>query len=300
MWLRGADARIDIVSSQFDADRLDYMRRDRMMAGTQEACIDFTWLLANLEVNKIEVGSDEQKFDEVMTFVLGPKALWAGESYVLSLFQLYPAVYLHKTTRGAEKIFSNLLSGVKEAVDEGRPGESGLPACHPLLTYLKDRTLASYLELDDSLIWGGLPMMAQSRNPQVREAAERLRRRDLFKAVDVRAILGAGRVSAGGGADQRVLKFRRLLGERFKADQSLVNRILIDQYERSPYKRKSYDTPKAIERIHILIEGRPTDLADVSDVVKALMPFPLLRVYIAPEDKMAANTVKEVLEEARK
>jgi hypothetical protein len=36
-----------IVSSQFDADRLDYMRRDRMMSGAQSSAIDFEWLMAN-------------------------------------------------------------------------------------------------------------------------------------------------------------------------------------------------------------------------------------------------------------
>jgi HD superfamily phosphohydrolase len=64
-----------IVTSQFDADRLDYMRRDRMMTGTRLAGIDFTWLSANLEVDTIEVGSDDQKFAEIATFVLGPKSI---------------------------------------------------------------------------------------------------------------------------------------------------------------------------------------------------------------------------------
>ena len=37
-----------VVSSQFDADRLDYIRRDRLMTGSEHAAIDFTWLVANL------------------------------------------------------------------------------------------------------------------------------------------------------------------------------------------------------------------------------------------------------------
>jgi HD superfamily phosphohydrolase len=42
-----------IVSSQFDADRLDYVRRDRLMTGAQHGGFDYPWLLANLEVDKI-------------------------------------------------------------------------------------------------------------------------------------------------------------------------------------------------------------------------------------------------------
>jgi hypothetical protein len=45
-----------VVSSQFDADRLDYMRRDRLMTGTQHAGIDFEWLLANIEVGAVSYG----------------------------------------------------------------------------------------------------------------------------------------------------------------------------------------------------------------------------------------------------
>jgi HD superfamily phosphohydrolase len=50
-----------IVSSQFDADRLDYMRRDRFMSGAQSSAIDFEWLMANLEVRRVKIGQDEKE-----------------------------------------------------------------------------------------------------------------------------------------------------------------------------------------------------------------------------------------------
>jgi hypothetical protein len=99
-----------VVSSQFDADRLDYMQRDRLMTGTALGGIDFEWLVANLEVGEVPFGVDEKSLGTVETFVLGPKAIHAAETYVLALFQLYPTVYFHKATRGAEKIFGRLLS----------------------------------------------------------------------------------------------------------------------------------------------------------------------------------------------
>jgi uncharacterized protein len=43
-----------VVSSQFDADRLDYMRRDRLMTGSEHAQIDFEWLVGNLEVDMLQ------------------------------------------------------------------------------------------------------------------------------------------------------------------------------------------------------------------------------------------------------
>lgn len=82
-----------VVSSQFDADRLDYMRRDRLMTGTEHGAIDFDWLVANLEIGNVPSGVDEASLGNLETFVLGPKAVYAAETYVLALFQLYPTVY---------------------------------------------------------------------------------------------------------------------------------------------------------------------------------------------------------------
>ncbi len=291
-----------VVSSQFDADRLDYMRRDKMMSGTQLGGIDFTWLVRNLEVRNIEIGSDDQRFAEVSTFVLGPKALWAGESYVLSLFHLYPAVYLHKTTRGAEKVFSLLMRALKSRIEEGSVDQTGLSATHPIVRYLRDGSvLGNYSDLDDSVVWGALALLAQSADPIISESAQRLRTRTLCKAIDVRRGLGDGRLNAGREIDQRVLKFKRLYQEKVANDQSLVHRILIDKFERNPYKQRGYETTKGgIERIHILENNLPMDLAEVSDVVKALQPFHGYRLYVGQDDEPAKNLVNELITEARK
>ena len=81
-----------VVSSQFDADRLDYMQRDRLMSGVQSSGIDLTWLLSNLEIASVRTGADDEATGSVETLVLGPKAVQTAESYVLSLFHLYPNV----------------------------------------------------------------------------------------------------------------------------------------------------------------------------------------------------------------
>jgi hypothetical protein len=105
-----------VVSSQFDADRLDYMRRDRMMTGVESSGIDATWLQANLEVASVRTGADAEAVGSIETLVLGPKAFHAAENYVLSLFQLYPNVYFHKATKAAESVFSCLMLRVVEQV----------------------------------------------------------------------------------------------------------------------------------------------------------------------------------------
>ena len=124
-----------VVSSQFDADRLHYMRRDRLMTGTQHAAIDFPWLIANLEIGSVEFGVDDSPGGQIETFVLGPKAIHAAEAYVLGLFQLYPTVYLHKATRGAEKLFTESLVRVVILVRDGSVSATGLPINHPIVRF---------------------------------------------------------------------------------------------------------------------------------------------------------------------
>src|SRR5260370_42463167 len=60
-----------IVSSQFDAGRLGYMRRDRFMTGAQSSAIDFQWLLANLDVKAVSLGQAEPKLREIGEMVVG-------------------------------------------------------------------------------------------------------------------------------------------------------------------------------------------------------------------------------------
>jgi hypothetical protein len=69
------------------------------MTGTQHAGIDFEWLMENLEIAEVPHSVDDQQLPPVQTFVLGRKAIFAAEAYVLGLFQLYPTAPRFISTR---------------------------------------------------------------------------------------------------------------------------------------------------------------------------------------------------------
>lgn len=286
-----------IVSSQFDADRLDYMKRDRMMTGTQLGAIDFTWLIRNLEVSKIPVGVDAEKIADVDTLVLGEKALWAGEGYVLSLFHLYPAVYLHKTTRGAEKVFSLLLRLTKDLVHDKRGHETGLPDNHPLLVYLRNPKLDTYADLDDAVIWGALPMMMKAKDSLVARTASDLQYRNLWEAIDLNCLRRNG--DSPDEPSPAEVRFKQLSQQHVQSSQDWTVRVLGDSYTRNPYKRQEYGSSKSLEKIHILSEGRATDLAQVSAVVGALKKFKVNRLYIRRDDNDARELIHGWIREAK-
>src|SRR5947208_2816593 len=91
----------------FDADRLDYLRRDRLMTGTGAGAIDFDWLMEQVRVREIEIeapdaGGEPEERARVPTFCFDPKALPAAEQFLLARFTLHEQVYFHKTTRCVE------------------------------------------------------------------------------------------------------------------------------------------------------------------------------------------------------
>src|SRR5262249_52985621 len=84
-----------IVSSSFDADRLDYLPRDRYMTGTGAGAIDLDWLMDNVRVAEIDFSpADADGSDPIYehSFCLGHKARDAAEDFLLARYRLYTNV----------------------------------------------------------------------------------------------------------------------------------------------------------------------------------------------------------------
>jgi HD superfamily phosphohydrolase len=294
-----------VVSSQFDADRLDYMRRDRLMTGTQHAGIDFEWLIENLEVGEVEHSVDETRLQPVQTFVLGRKAIFAAEAYVLGLFQLYPTVYFHKATRGAEKIYTELLSRTITLIKDDSIEKTGLPKTHPLVKFAQTPDdIECALALDDTVIWGGLSLLADSSDECISKFAERMRDRKLYKCIDVRAKIAHDKDDSAASsfeADTVCAGIRdeigKCLDEWSEKCPDAPPRILIDEVERSPYKELTEDTKGPLNQINICTEGdHLVDLSKRSNVVAELKTYKAFRVYHADGDDDAKRKITEIMD----
>lgn len=292
-----------VVSSQFDADRLDYMQRDRLMSGTQHGAIDFRWLVANLEVGRVPYGVDETEVGDLETFVLGPKAIYAAEAFVMGLFQLYPTVYFHKTTRGAEKIFTELLVRVFELVQQESVSKTGLPQNHPLVKFaLNPEEIESALNLDDSVVWGALCMLVDAQDEATSSLARRLRDRKLYKTVNVREriirriSLKTGVRPSGEDVDKECAVVEAKVAEWLDKQEGAIPRILSDKAEREPYKGLQ-ESKGPLNQIRIRTnDGELVDLGNRSKVVGAIETFKLYRLYVAENDNEARQFIDSVLE----
>lgn len=300
-----ADVYSSVVSSQFDADRLDYMQRDRMMAGTQHSEIDLTWLIANLELDAVPFGVEEERIGEIETFVLSPKAIYAAETYVVGLFQLYPTVYFHKATRSAEKVFFFLFERVFRLVQQGHVDLIGLSKANPIVAFAENPdSLQNALRLDDSVIWGSLAELCESRDDLVSQLAAMLRERRLPKSIDLRTAVSR---ELGDGApaeiiDRAVLLARNALGAWCDEQGAEVPPIWIDTAQRVPYKEFQEEIGP-LNQILIRHNGGLVDLKEVSPIVNSIRPFKLDRAYISFPDggagKLIGDIVKEKAKEAK-
>ncbi len=298
-----------IVSSQMDADRLDYMRRDRMMSGTQQSGIDFDWLLSNLEVQKVPVGQDGKFVRKAYTFVINEKAVVAAEGYIFSLLYLYKNVYFHKTTRGLEKIFTALVFRIAELVQEGSEEKAGLHSTHPLVRFLRDvEDIENFLALDDTVVLGSLNSMSLAPDGAVAELAIRLRDRKIYKCIDVtnRMMRSFGlpkedddadaQAARGAEAARRVARVAEMVAERGLLTQMADNvpLFLEDTAPRSPYKR--VDSSRLFSRIHVAAGKDLHDLAEMSPAVNSLSDYKAYRLY--GRDRAEVREIERIIEEA--
>ncbi len=299
-----------VVSSQFDADRLDYMQRDRLMTGVRNSGIDYRWLEANLEIGTIQTGTDETNLGDIETFVLGRKAYHAAETYVLSLFQLYSKVYFHKATRAAEKIFSALIVRLVTLVRDGGATQTGLPPRHPILEFAANPdSLDNAMALDDTVFLGALPMLVEASDRTTQDFAVRLRDRKLLKCKDIRRELIAkiapdwprhtATQTDVKSVKRKLTRVSKLIEEQLEAwseeNSNHGPRILIDQATRDPYKPfQESKGPLNQIRIRSDVDDRILDMADRSPVVAALESFEVFRAYTDEEDAEAVAVIRDV------
>jgi hypothetical protein len=164
-----------LISSQLDMDRLDYLRRDSFYTGVTEGNIGSARIIKMLNVK------DDQ-------LVVDSKGIYSIENYLTTRRLMYWQVYLHKTAVGYEKVLINTLRRAKHLVQQGKD----VFAPPALAYFLKNDVTAEwfathkealnmYAELDDSDIWSALKVWKHSDDKILTTLATDMTDRHLFK-----------------------------------------------------------------------------------------------------------------------
>jgi uncharacterized protein len=267
-----------VVSSSFDADRLDYLRRDKLMTGTGAGGIDFDWLIENVRVADIESDApdgDGEGTRRVPTFCLHKKAMPAAEQFLLARLTLHQQVYFHKATRCVEHMISKLLRAVADYAGKktGASKATGLPSGHPLLRFFGKGgdTVENYLSLDDAAFLGSLDAMCSAEDAVIADTALRIRDRRLYKTLDL--------AEFGEDPGTQRSKLRRI---RSKFDEELkCGDVLLDEKASiGIYAEIGGDEERRHKKLHILDGDNPVEISQLSHLVEALeTKMQFIRLY---------------------
>lgn len=162
-----------LISSQLDIDRLDYLNRDSFYTGVTEGNIASDRLITMMNV----------KNDAL---VIEQKGIYSVEKFLISRRLMYWQVYLHKTGLVAEHILMKILKRAKELVQQGE----SLVANSALFFFLKNNinkkdfntdTLHKFAQLDDFDVLAAIKEWQYHSDPVLSDLCEKIINRKLFR-----------------------------------------------------------------------------------------------------------------------
>lgn len=187
-----------IISSQLDVDRMDYLVRDAHFSGVPLGNIDLHYLIRSLTV--IEHGADHA------TLGLTYKGVKAYEAFALSRHHMNRTVYYHAKVAVLELMMEKCLLEIRAEIGAGKQQCSGIPnSLYTLLSAKKadtveaflDANLDAYLDVTEDHVWCALGFVSRSWSGPASDLAQSLLERRLLpyfyaqagKAGELKAIL---------------------------------------------------------------------------------------------------------------
>ena len=247
-----------LISSQLDMDRLDYLRRDSFFTGVTEGNIGSARIIKMLDV------VDDQ-------LVVESKGIYSIENFLTSRRLMYWQVYLHKTAVASEKVLVNLLLRAKYLARLGKDIFAP-PALRYFLYNDVDASffnehpeaLKWYERLDDNDIWSSVKVWMDNEDTILSMLSRDLIERHTFKVE----------VYEEPVSDEKISKIKSSLVEHFNiplADADFLvslNTVQKDMYDMND------------DHISILFkDGTCKDITDASDILNIALLSKKIRKY---------------------
>ena len=247
-----------LISSQIDMDRLDYLRRDSFFTGVTEGNIGSARIIKMLDV-----------VDD--NLVVNSKGLYSIENYLMSRRLMYWQVYLHKTTVSSEKVLVNALLRAKQLAREGKD-----VFATPCLRYFlyndvdadtfktDEQAQRNYALLDDNDIWSSLKVWIDSGDKVLATLSADILNRNLFK-VEI-----SGEPIDGG----RIEEIKSALAEKFGISKDDARYLMsVDTIQKDMYDVND-------DHITILFKNDTIkDISEASEVMNIALLSKKIRKY---------------------
>ncbi|MGQ0540727.1 MAG: HD domain-containing protein [Blastocatellia bacterium] len=163
-----------LVSSQLDVDRMDYLLRDSLMTGVQYGVFDLEWIIKSIEINEAK--------DQL--YVSAP-GIYAVEDYLQARYYMFRQVYFHRTLRSAEAVLHLLLRRALELYQDGNPVWHDPGTAFESILKSRKLTLHEHFSLDDADMLFHIKRWRNADDKILSDLSKRFLNRKLFKAFDL-------------------------------------------------------------------------------------------------------------------
>lgn len=268
---------VSLISSQIDADRMDYLQRDAYFTGVSYGHFDMERILRVMRPLEEQV-------------VIKSSGMHAVEDYIMSRYQMYWQVYFHPVTRSAEVILSKILHRAKYLFENNYTFK--LRPFHFISFFQENAGLNDYLKLDESIVFYYFQLWQEEDDAILSDLCERFMNRRLFKYIEF-------------NPNQQMSEWMELYRLFQEAGIDPEYYLVVDSSSDLPYD--FYRPGEEEERlpIHLLMpDGNLKELSRNSDIVESIsgkkrtdhkLYFPADIVKQLDSDSLAKKRILELL-----
>ena len=229
-----------IISSQLDADRMDYLLRDSYFTGVSYGEFDLQRILRTMKL----------KGDRI---VMKESGIHAVEDYIMARYQMYWQVYLHPASRSFEGILLSIFSRMRDLMTTNPELLDCVAFFKPFLNNT-EISLEDHFKLDEPAVTHGFTVLTDSDDPILKDLALRLLNRVLFQYEDLT------------GTNQ-LEKIRRATTQNgYDASYYVVEDFTTQTLYQKPYRKE--DTNSGI---YVSIKGDLVELSEASSIVRGFV-----------------------------
>ncbi len=254
-----------LVSSQLDVDRFDYLLRDSLMTGARYGNFDLEWVIHALEI-------DPQR-DRIY---VAAKGVHAVEEYLQARYYMFRQVYFHRSLRSAEVMLKSILRRAAELGSRGQLEFTGDGTALAGMLAGRQPSINEYLGFDDHDVMFAIKRWASDPDPELRDLSERFLTRRMFKTMTLS--------HQGSGRQEFVSVLKEIL---VRAGFNPLYYLGEDRASASPYGGPY--VPESMEpEAHILVDdeessGRLREISEVSGIVRTMRRYEIERVCFPGE-----------------
>lgn len=235
---------VSLISSEIDADRLDYLLRDSYFTGTPYGQIDLERLLRTM---RVEDGRIVFKYS----------GMHALEDYLFSRYQMYWQVYLHDCSLSFNFLIKALLSRTQALLKSGYAFKSPMAGFRKL--FLEEQIdIKTYLRFDDGVITTFAHFFLDEDDVILSDLADRFLNRGLFDEFEYDE-----------GKSHLIPQLKTTLeGAGFDTDFYFFN----DKHEQSPYDYYERESAQTIDLL--MPDGRTDEISAISNIIRGIVNDP--------------------------